>query len=161
MLQAQHPHAADFMFFNLMRGGEPHDTKTLNYWFRKLLIRLGANPSYKLNPHMLRHIFVGERRSSDAVAGPRDESAALMMGHGLRQWEVYDSRWWDRQVDECVADMQAWRQALLQRAAACENAEPVQQQDPGYDEAEPDELQDPESDDDEFCIGLEDESSSD
>lgn len=117
-----------------MKGGEPFNMVSLNHWFKKLLIRLGANPSYNLSPHQLRHIFVGERRSAGAVSGPCEDVAALMMGHGLKQWDIYESRWWDRRVEECVTDMVGWRQALLQQTAES---------------------------DDEVCIGLEDYSDND
>lgn len=119
------------------------------------MINLGASPSMNLNPHKLRHIFVGERRSTRAVAGPAEESAALMMGHNVRQWDLYEGKWWDRKVEECVGDMQVWRQELLKQVGerAAGEATPVPDQ-AGPSEAAVNVSGIDESEEDEWQIGL-------
>jgi hypothetical protein len=69
-----------------------------------------------LNPHALRHLFVGERRSSHAVAGPADRGVAMVMGHTLRAWDrFYDLDFMPREAQQAVNDMKAWREALRQQ----------------------------------------------
>lgn len=88
-------------------------TNSFNPWFKKMLVSLGASQSMNLNPHKLRYIFVGERRSGQAVAGPCEPAAAMMMGHSHKQWDLYEGRYWDRTVTQCLKDMVTWRHALV------------------------------------------------
>lgn len=121
--QVSHPGAKDLLFFNMAKDGEPFSSATTNNFCRAMFLKLGALPSKDLNPHKFRHIFVGERRSSSAVTGPAEGTAALMMGHNVRMWDLYEGRWMGRQVEECLVGMQKWRGALLAKVAAQEDGQ--------------------------------------
>lgn len=72
-----------------------------------------------LNPTICRQIFVTERQSAEAVAGPSARGAAMVMGHSLRQWhEWYDIDFHTRLAQDAVTAMRRWRHALLQPADA-------------------------------------------
>ena len=39
-----------------------------------------------MNPSMCRQVFVDERASNSAAAGPSNQGAAMVMGHSEQQW---------------------------------------------------------------------------
>ena len=74
-----------------------------------------------VNSSMCRQIFVLERTSDDAAAGPLDRGAAMVMGHSVKQSrDWYDLKFHCRLAQNAVDSMQGWRHCLL-------DAQPVQQ----------------------------------
>lgn len=87
------------------------------YW-QRFMVNHGA-PA--LNPSICRQIFVAERMSDGAAAGPSDRGAAMIMGHSVKQWhDWYDLKFHSRLAQNAVNAMQEWRHSLL-------DARPVQQ----------------------------------
>ena len=69
-------------------------------------------------PSQCRKIFVTERRSDDAVPGPSDRGAAMVMGHSDRQWtNWYDVKFHAKLAQHAVDAMKLWRLALMHGAA--------------------------------------------
>lgn len=105
------------LFIDTSRTGEPFNTSTASNFFQKLLRRLGAPPGKSLNPHSLRHVFIGHRRAQGAGApGPDQDGAALLMGHSPKQWDYYDSQHSDRVIAQALQAMPAWRASLAAAA---------------------------------------------
>ena len=81
------------------------------YWQNWLVSQGGA----AMNPSMCRQVFVDERSSDGAVAGPSNQGAAMVMGHSENQWRRwYDLQYHPRLAQNAVNDMQLWRAAMLQ-----------------------------------------------
>ncbi|DBB06052.1 TPA: hypothetical protein ACH3X3_010023 [Trebouxia sp. C0006] len=68
-----------------------------------------------MNPSMCRQVFVDERASNSAAAGPSNQGAAMVMGHSEQQWRNwYDMQFHPRLAQNAVNSMQLWRTAMLQ-----------------------------------------------
>ncbi len=68
-----------------------------------------------MNPSMCRQVFVDERASDSAAAGPSNQGAAMVMGHNEQQWRNwYDMQFHPRLAQNAVNSMQLWRTAMLQ-----------------------------------------------
>ncbi|KAL3152850.1 hypothetical protein ABBQ38_012165 [Trebouxia sp. C0009 RCD-2024] len=81
------------------------------YW-QKWLVSRGGVP---MNPSMCRQVFVDERQSNSATAGPSNQGAAMVMGHSVKQWDKwYDMQYHPRLAQNAVDGMQSWRAAMLQ-----------------------------------------------
>ena len=107
----------DHVFMDLQ--GRPFvDSSSFSYYWQRFLTNHGA-PA--LNPSICRQIFVLERMSDGAAAGPSNRGAAMVMGHSVKQWhDWYDLKFHSRLAQNAVDSMQGWRHCLL-------DAEPVQQ----------------------------------
>ena len=108
----------DCVFMDLQ--GRPFDIgSSFCYYWQRFMSNHGA-PA--LNPSICRQIFVVERMSEGAAAGPSDRGAAMIMGHSVKQWhDWYDMKFHSRLAQNAVNSMQDWRRSLLGEA-------PVQQQ---------------------------------
>ena len=104
------PEACPFVFVN--RGGQGfEDSQLCTYWSAWLTAQGGS----AMPPSKLRQVFVGERRSNARVAGPTDAGAARVMGHSPDQWtKWYDVHFHNRETQNAVDAMSAWRQELMQ-----------------------------------------------
>ena len=103
----------DHVFMD-MHGREFGNSVFTTYW-QSMMLRLGA-PA--LNPSICRQIFVSERQSDNAVPGPSNRGAAMIMGHSVRQWhDWYDLSFHARLAQDAVNAMQVWRAAMLQVSA--------------------------------------------
>ena len=81
------------------------------YWQKWLVLQGGVS----MNPSMCRQVFVDERVSNSAAAGPSNQRAAMVMGHGKQQWRNwYDMQFHPRLAQNTVNSMQLWRAAMLQ-----------------------------------------------
>ncbi len=68
-----------------------------------------------MSPSMCRQVFVDERASNTAAAGPSNQGTAMVMGHGEQQWHKwYDMQFHPRLAQDAVNSMQLWRTAMLQ-----------------------------------------------
>ena len=68
-----------------------------------------------MNPSMCRQVFVDERQSHTAAAGPSNQGAAMVMGHSIKQWDKwYHMQYHPRMAQNAVDGMQSWRAAMLQ-----------------------------------------------
>ncbi len=67
-----------------------------------------------MNPSMCRQVFVDEKASNSAAAGPSNQGAAMVMGHSKQQWRWYDMQFHPRLAQNAVNSMQLWRTAMLQ-----------------------------------------------
>ena len=91
-------------------------------WTKFLLKKAGV----KMPPSQCRQVFVGERRSDDAVEGPSDIGAAHIMGHSVSQWDKwYDLQFHLRQGQSAVNAMDKWRSNLLAEVPAVSFIEPA------------------------------------
>lgn len=104
----------DRVFMDLQ--GRPFDiSSSFCYYWQRFLVSHGA-PA--LNPSICRQIFVMERMSEGAAAGPSDRGAAMVMGHSVKQWhDWYDLKFHSRLAQDAVNSMQDWRRSLLDVAA--------------------------------------------
>ena len=94
-----------------MHGRGFGDTVFTLYW-QNWLDKHGA---VRMNPSMCRQVFVDERQSNNAVAGPSKQGAAMVMGHSLQQWHKwYDMEYHSRLAQDAVDAMQSWRAAMLE-----------------------------------------------
>ena len=94
----------------------PFNSSTLCLHWQDFMRSQGGPP---LSPSRCRKIFVTERRSDDAVPGPSDRGAAMVMGHSDRQWaNWYDVKFHARLAQHAVDAMKLWRTALLHGAAS-------------------------------------------
>lgn len=67
-------------------------------------------------PHYLRHLFVAERLSHDAVPGPQDEAAAAAMGNSTATWlKSYAREGRNVEGQKWVNHLASWRKALLEK----------------------------------------------
>ncbi len=84
----------------------------LSNWFQQLLAAHGA--PFKFPPSQLRHIFVDERCSAEAVGGPANTGAARIMGNSVERWAIsYDRNLHTREVQAAADTMEQWREELL------------------------------------------------
>lgn len=84
----------------------------LSQWFQQLLCDFDF--SNKFPPSQLRHIFVDERCSADAVAGPSSKGAARIMGNSVERWAIsYDRNLHTREVQAAADAMESWREELI------------------------------------------------
>lgn len=84
----------------------------LSHWFQQLLSSHKA--PFKFPPSQLRHIFVDERCSAEAVGGPSDAGAARIMGNSVERWAIsYDRNLHTREVQTAADAMEMWRTELL------------------------------------------------
>ena len=84
----------------------------LSIWFNELQ-SLSEAP-FRFPPNQLRHIFVDERCSEEAAAGPRNRGAARIMGNSEERWSLsYDRNLHQREVGAAVRAMEQWRSELL------------------------------------------------
>lgn len=89
----------------------------LSQWFQQVQAQFSA--PFRFPPGQLRHIFVDERCSAEAVAGPSNKGAARIMGNSTERWAIsYDRNLPQREVNAAVSAMQQWREQLL---ALCED----------------------------------------
>lgn len=94
------------------RQGRPFTDSNLTIYWDKMMMGMGLSPS--ISPSLCRQVFVHERRSPDRVEGPNDRGAAMVMGHSLAQWNKwYDLDFHDREAQQAVDAMEAWRVNLL------------------------------------------------
>ena len=68
------------------------------------------------NACRLRKIFIDERRSKDAGAGPSDAQAAQIMGNSVEAWNRhYDINCSLRESQAAADASQGWREQMLQK----------------------------------------------
>ena len=104
------------------KHGRAFDSSVFSTHFQN---RMRSQGGPALNPTICRKIFVTERQSAEAVAGPSARGAAMVMGHSLRQWhEWYDLDFHTRLAKDAVAAMRHLRHALLQ-PADCIDVDPA------------------------------------
>lgn len=109
-----------FMFMNM--HGEPFTDSCLYSYWRRLISRWGGPEE---GPHFVRHLFISERLSDNKVAGPSDAGAASVMGNSPKTWKAYYHRKQaNRQAQESVNDMAAWRRNLTKSKRAKHAAAP-------------------------------------
>ena len=73
------------------------------YWQKWLVLQGGVS----MNPSMCRQVFVDERVSNSAAAGPSNQGAAMVMGHSEQQWRNwYDMQFHPRLAQNAVNSMQ-------------------------------------------------------
>ena len=95
-----------------MHGRGFLDAAVLTLYWQKWLVSRGGVP---MNPSMCRQVFVDERQSHTAAAGPSNQGAAMVMGHSIKQWDKwYDMQYHPRMAQNAVDGMQSWRAAMLQ-----------------------------------------------
>ena len=95
-----------------MHGRGFGDAAVLSVYWQNWLVSRGGVP---MNPSMCRQVFVDERQSNSAAAGPSNQGAAMVMGHSVKQWDKwYDMRYHPRMAQNAVDSMQSWRAAMLQ-----------------------------------------------
>ena len=98
-----------YVFMDMQGRGFASAVFTL-YW-QNWLVSQGGVP---MNPSTCRQVFVDERASNNAVAGPSNQGAAMVMGHSEQQWRRwYDMQFHPRLAQNAVDDMQSWRSAWL------------------------------------------------
>lgn len=84
----------------------------LSQWFQQLLAKFDA--PFRFPPSQLRHIFVDERCSAEAVGGPSGSGAARIMGNSVERWAIsYDRNLHTREVQAAANAMDQWRAELL------------------------------------------------
>ena len=94
-----------------MHGRGFLDAAVLTLYWQKWLVSRGGVP---MNPSMCRQVFVDERQSHSAAAGPSNQGAAMVMGHSIEQWDKwYDMQYHPRMAQNAVDGMQSWRAAML------------------------------------------------
>ena len=99
-----------YVFMDMHGRGFAGAVLTL-YW-QKWLVLQGR---VSMNPSMCRQVFVDERASNSAAAGPSNQGAAMVMGHSEQQWRNwYDMQFHPRLAQNAVNSMQLWRTAMLQ-----------------------------------------------
>ena len=77
-----------------MHGRGFGDAAVLSVYWQNWLVSRGGVP---MNPSMCRQVFVDERQSNSAAAGPSNQGAAMVMGHSVKQWDKwYDMRYHPR-----------------------------------------------------------------
>ena len=92
----------------------------------KWTVWLWKKAGVKMPPSQCRQVFVGERRSDDAVEGPSDVGAAHIMGHSVSQWDKwYDTQFHLRQGQNAVNAMDKWRRNLLAQDEGANHTEPA------------------------------------
>lgn len=65
----------------------------------------------------LRHIWVQERMSLDAVHGPQNEHSCMTMGNSVEQWKKsYDLAYMQRDAQEGVDKTALWRENMIAKA---------------------------------------------
>lgn len=95
-----------------MHGRGFLNAAVLTLYWQKWLVSRGGVP---MNPSMCRQVFVDERQSNSASAGPSNQGAAMIMGHNVKQWgKWYDMDFHPRLAQNAVDGMQSWRAAMLQ-----------------------------------------------
>ncbi|KAK9802846.1 hypothetical protein WJX73_007082 [Symbiochloris irregularis] len=106
----------------LMTGGTgvPFDQSSFSRYWRVLMKKWGGPVE---GPHYLRHLFVDERCSHDAVAGPAELGAATAMGNSLHTWKHH----YRKKLDVCacqafVDDQKNWRAQLEAKRLASQTA---------------------------------------
>ena len=76
---------------------------------------VGVRGCVPTKPSMCKQVFVDERQSHSAAAGPFNQGAAMIMGHGIKQWDKwYHMQYLPRMAPNAVDGMQFWRAAMLQ-----------------------------------------------
>ncbi|DBA82222.1 TPA: hypothetical protein ACH3X2_000496 [Trebouxia sp. C0005] len=99
-----------YVFMDMHGRGFADAALTL-YWQKWLVLQGGVS----MNPSMCRQVFVDERASNSAAAGPSNQGAAMVMGHSEQQWHRwYDMQFHPRLAQNAVNSMQLWRTAMLQ-----------------------------------------------
>ncbi|DBA92339.1 TPA: hypothetical protein ACH3X1_003068 [Trebouxia sp. C0004] len=99
-----------YVFMDMHGRGFAGAVLTL-YWQKWLVLQGGVS----MNPSMCRQVFVDERASNTAAAGPSSQGAAMVMGHSEQQWRNwYDLQFHPRLAQNAVNSMQLWRTAMLQ-----------------------------------------------
>ncbi len=99
-----------YVFMDMHGRGFAGAVLTL-YWQKWLVLQGGVS----MNPSMCRQVFVDERASDSAAAGPSNQGAAMVMGHSEQQWRNwYDMQFHPRLAQNAVNSMQLWRTAMLQ-----------------------------------------------
>ena len=99
-----------YVFMDMHGRGFESAVLTL-YWQKWLVLQGGVS----MNPSMCRQVFVDERASNSAAAGPSNQGAAMVMGHSEQQWHNwYDLQFHPRLAQNAVNSMQLWRTAMLQ-----------------------------------------------
>lgn len=94
------------------RSGLGLQAMHLSQWFQQLLSTHGA--TFRFPPSQLRHIFVDERCSAEAVGGPSNVGAARIMGNSVERWAIsYDRNLHTREVQAAANAMEEWRKELL------------------------------------------------
>ena len=94
-----------------MHGRGFADAVLTVYWQKWMVSHGGV----AMNPSMCRQVFVEERQSNNAVAGPSNQGAAMVMGHNVQQWfKWYDMQYYPRLAQNAVDSMDTWRTAMLQ-----------------------------------------------
>ena len=111
--------SCDCVFMN--SRGQPFSSSSnfTTYWQQYMVSRGGP----ALNPSNCRQIFVVERMSDGAAAGPSDRGAAMIMGHSTKQWlDKYDVMFHPRLAQKAVDAMPVWTADMLQQP--CGAAQP-------------------------------------
>ncbi len=112
-LLAQHwmlDQSCPYVFMDM--HGRRFDDAVFSVYWQNWLVKQGA---VRMNPSMCRQVFVDERQSNNAAAGPSNQGAAMVMGHSLQQWHKwYDMQYHPRLAQNAVDAMQSWRAAMLQ-----------------------------------------------
>ncbi|KAL3163440.1 hypothetical protein ABBQ32_009816 [Trebouxia sp. C0010 RCD-2024] len=103
--------ACPYVFMDMHGRGFVAAAVLTLYWQKWLVSRGGV----AMNPSMCRQVFVDERQSDSATAGPSNQGAAMVMGHSVKQWDKwYDMQYHPRLAQNAVDGMQSWRAAMLQ-----------------------------------------------
>ena len=109
--------SCDCVFMNLKGKRFSSSSNFTTYWQQHMVSR-GGPP---LNPSTCRQIFVVERMSDGAAAGPSDRGAAMVMGHSVKQWlDWYNLKFHPRLAQDAVDAMQEWTADMLQPYGAAQ-----------------------------------------
>ncbi|KAL3135447.1 hypothetical protein ABBQ32_007628 [Trebouxia sp. C0010 RCD-2024] len=73
--------ACPYVFMDMHGRGFMAAAVLTLYWQKWLVSRAGV----PMNPSMCRQVFVDERQSNSATAGPCNQGAAMVMGHSVKQ----------------------------------------------------------------------------
>ena len=98
-----------YVFMDMHGRGFAGAVLTL-YWQKWLVLQGGVS----MSASMCRQVFVDERVSNSAAAGPSNQGATMVMGHSEQQWlNWYDMQFHPRLAQNAVNSMQLWRTAML------------------------------------------------
>lgn len=99
------------------KGRPMAESQSMTIFWQDFLRKVGCRVIFP--PHRLRDIFVDERRSLGAAAGPLDHQACQAMGNSERAWtEFYDKHYQKRECQAGVYAMSAWRACMLSKPVA-------------------------------------------
>ncbi len=107
----------DLPYIFVSPSGRAFNSSSFCTYFQNTLSRW-TNGELKIPPSFLKHIFVDERRSTNAAPGPKEQCSARVMGNSTKQWdEKYDKNKKKREAQQHVDGLKAWREAQLVETA--------------------------------------------